>query len=212
VTPLIVTTGEGVVKKAPDRAWVTIAADSRAKTAADAQRQNTEAMTAVLDKIKAQGIPADAIQTTAYNVQPEYDYQGGRPTLRGYSAHNQVEVRVDPLGKLGDVMANAVNTGATNVSSVRFDIKDREAAESEALRLAVHDARRRADAIAAGASVRIAQVMRIDEQRSEQYPVQPMAMARMAGIAETAAAPPPVPIAAGEIEIRARVTLTVRIE
>ena len=211
VTPMIVTSGEGVVKKAPDRAWVAIAAESRAKTAADAQRQNSEAMNAVLDKIKAHGIPADAIQTTAYNVQPEYDYQGGRPTLRGYSARNQVEVRVEPLGKLGDVMADAVNTGATNVSGVRFDLKDREAAESEALRLAVRDARRRADAIAAGASVRIAQVIRIDEQRAEQYPTQPVPMARMAMTAE-AAAPPPVPVAAGEIEIRARVTLTVRIE
>ena len=211
ITPLIVTSGEGVVKKAPDRAWVTIGAESRAKTAAEAQRLNTEAMNAVLEKIKAQGVPADAIQTTAYSIQPEYDFQGGRQTLNGYSARNQVEVRVDPLSKLGDIMANAVSTGATNVNSVRFDLKDRDAAESEALRLAVRDARRRADAVAAGASVRVAQVVRIDEQRADQYPVQPVPMARMA-MTGMAAPPPPVPVAPGEIEIHARVTLTVRIE
>src|SRR5215467_14027700 len=72
--PVIVTSGEGIVKRAPDRAWVTIAAESRAKTAADAQRLNTDAMTAVLDKIKAAGIAADAIQTTGYTLQPEFDY------------------------------------------------------------------------------------------------------------------------------------------
>src|SRR3954468_5040128 len=68
--PVIVTSGEGVVKRAPDRAWVTIAAESRARTAQEAQKATTDAMTAVLDKIKAAGIPADAIQTTGYNLQP----------------------------------------------------------------------------------------------------------------------------------------------
>src|SRR5205085_3746913 len=55
--PSIVTSGEGVVKKAPDRAFVTIAAESRAKTATEAQRANADAMNAVLEKIKAAGIP-----------------------------------------------------------------------------------------------------------------------------------------------------------
>jgi uncharacterized protein YggE len=209
-TPVIVTNGEGVVKKAPDRAWVTIANESRAKTAPEAQRLNTDAMTAVIDKIKSQGIAADAIQTTAYSLQPEFDYQNGRQNLRGYVARNQVDVRIDTLSKLGDVMANAVGTGATSVSSIRFDLKDRDAAESEALRLAVRDARRRAEAAAAGAGVRIQQVMRIDEDR-ETGPVRPMPMFR-AGTAAEMVAPAAVPVEAGEIEIRARVTLTVRIE
>ena len=62
--PVIVTSGEGVVKQAPDRAWVTIAAESRGRTAQEAQRLNTDAMTAVNDRIKAAGVAADAIQTT----------------------------------------------------------------------------------------------------------------------------------------------------
>lgn len=210
VTPVIVTSGEGVVRRAPDRAFVAIAAESRAKTALEAQKLNTDAMTAVIDKIKSFGVPAEAIQTTGYTLQPDYEYQNGRQTLRGYVARNQVEVRVDTLSKLGDVLANAVGTGATNVSGVRFDVKDREAAEGEALRLAVRDARRRADAAASGASVRIVQVMRIDEQRDlDVVRPMPMAMARTAGSEFVQAA---VPVEGGQIEIRSRVTLTVRIE
>src|SRR5215204_1124670 len=125
---VIVTTGEGLVKRAPDRAWVSIAAESRARTAPEAQRLNTDAMTAVLDRIKAAGIPADAVQTTGYNLQPEFDYANGKQTLRGYLARNQVQVRVDVLGKTGDVIAAVVGGGATNVSGVRFDLKDRDAA------------------------------------------------------------------------------------
>jgi uncharacterized protein YggE len=206
--PVIVTTGEGAVKKAPDRAWVTIAAESRARTAQEAQRMNTDAMTAVNERIKAAGVAAEAIQTTGYNLQPEFDYANGKQTLRGYVARNQVQVRVDALAKVGEVIAAAVATGATNVSGVRFDLKDRDTVEREALRLAVGDARRRADAAASGAGVAGERVIRIEEQRDmgDIRPM-PMGMAMMKSEASQA-----VPIEAGEIEVRARVTLTAAIK
>src|SRR5688500_3952015 len=207
--PVIVTNGEGLVKRAPDRAWVTIGAESRAGTAQEAQRLNTDAMTAVIERIKAAGIPADAIQTTGYNLQPEFDYVNGKQTLRGYVARNQVQVRVDALAKTGDVIAAAVTTGATNVSGVRFDLKDREAVEREALRVAVQDARLRANAAATGAGVSIERVIRVEEQRDmiDGPRPMPMNMAMMRQEAAQAA----VPIEAGEIEVRARVTMTVAI-
>jgi uncharacterized protein len=207
--PVIITTGEAVVKRAPDRAWVTIGAESRAKTAAEAQRLNTDAMTAVLDRIKAAGLPADAVQTTGYNLQPEFDYANGRQTLRGYVARNHVQVRIDSLPKTGDVIAAAVATGATNVSGVRFDLKDRDAVEREALRLAVQDARGRANYAATGAGVTIDRIIRVEEQRDMVDVPRPMPM-NMA-MMETRAAQAPVPLEAGEIEVRARVTLTASI-
>jgi len=203
---VIVTSGEGVVKQAPDRAWVSIAAESRARTAQEAQRMNTDAMNAVLEKIKTLGIPADAIQTVGYNLQPEFDYQNGKQTLRGYVARNSVQVRVDALAKTGEVISAAVGSGATNVSGVRFDLKDRDAAERQALRLAVRDARARADAVASGAGVSIERVLRIEEARESGGPI--MYEARMAMQKEALAA---TPIEAGEIEVRSRVTLTVLI-
>lgn len=206
---VIVTNGEGLVKRAPDRAWVSIAADSRARTAQEAQRLNTDAMTAVIERIKAAGITPDAIQTTGYNLQPEFDYVNGKQTLRGYVARNQLQVRVDALAKTGDVIAAAVATGATNVSGVRFDLKDREAIEREALRVAVQDARQRATAAAAGAGVTIDRVVRVEEQREMIDGPRPMQM-NMAMMRQEST-PAAVPIEAGEIEVRARVTLTVAI-
>lgn len=207
--PVIVTNGEGLVKRAPDRAWVTIGAESRARTAQEAQRLNTDAMTAVNERIKAAGIPADAIQTTGYNLQPEFDYVNGKQTLRGYVARNQVQVRVDALAKTGDVIAAAVATGATSVSGVRFDLKDREAVEREALRVAVQDARLRATAAATGAGVSIDRVIRVEEHRDMIDGPRPMQMNMAMMRQESAQAA--VPIEAGEIEVRARVTLTMAI-
>ncbi len=206
---VIVTNGEAVVKQAPDRAWVMVGAESRAKAPQEAQRLNTAAMSAVIDRIKAAGIPADAIQTTGYTLQPEFDYVNGKQVLRGYVARNQVQVRVDALPKTGEVIAAVVATGATTVGGVRFDLKDRDSVERDALRLAVRDARRRADAAASGAGVTIDRVVRVEEQREmgDIGRPMPMGMAMMRQEAAQAA----VPLEGGEIEVRSRVTLTVAI-
>ena len=138
--PVVVTLGEGVVKRAPDRAWVTIAAESRAKTPGEVQKINADAMSAVMQKLKGVGLPAEAIRTAAYELRPEFDYANNRQTLRGYLARNAVEVRVDDLPKLGEVLDVAVGAGATSVSGIRFDLKDRSSAEQMALQRAVGDA------------------------------------------------------------------------
>jgi uncharacterized protein len=202
--PVIVTTGEGVVKMAPDRVWVTIAAESRAKSPREAQRANADAMKAVLDKLKALGLPADAIRTSGYDLQPQFDYVNGRQSLREYVARNTVEVRVDEVSRAGEVLDAAVGSGATSVSGVRFDLKDRSSAEREALKKAVADARGRADAAAAGAGMKVDRVVKIEEQRVMIPEPRPIMMARQSMVAE-AAGPP---ISAGELEIRAMVTMT----
>ena len=208
--PVVVASGEGTVKKAPDRAWLQVTGESRARSPREAQRLNAEVMAAVLQKLRGSGLPADAIQTRAYDLQPEYDYANGRQTLRGYVARNTLDVRVDELSRVGELLDLAVTSGATSVGRVRFDLKDRDGAEREALRLAVEDARRRADAAATGAGMKVERVLRIEEQRARIIPPpMPMMMeARVGGVGD-AAAPPP--IAPGELEVRASVTLTAAI-
>ena len=205
---VIVTTGQAEVKRAPDRAWVDINAESRSKDPKEAQRQNVAAMDAVTSQLKTMNLGPDAIRTTAYELHTEFDYANGRQTLRGYVARNSIEVRLDDITRVGDVLAAAVTSGATSVGSLRFGLKDRDAAEREALRLAVADARARADAAASGAAVQIARIQRIEEQRMSQEPPRPM-MRQMAAAGAAGNAPPITP---GTIEIRSVVTMTVLIK
>jgi len=58
VVPTVVTSGEGLVQAVPDRAWVTITAESRASNPREAQRRNAEAMAPVQEKLRAAGLPA----------------------------------------------------------------------------------------------------------------------------------------------------------
>ena len=202
--PHVVTSGQGVVQAVPDRAWVTIGAESRASSAREAQRLNTVAMTPVIDKLKAAGIPSDAVKTIGYDVQYEWDFVNNKRVGRGYVARNTVEVRIDAIDRVGEILEIAGTSGATSLGGIRFDLKDRSKLEREALRLAVADARGKADAIAVGAGRTIERILRIEEQGFSGGPV-PMYRREMA-VQASAAGPPP--IEAGQTELRAQVTLT----
>ena len=208
--PVIVTTGHAEVKMAPDRAWVAINAESRSKDPKEAQRLNADAMSAVMGKLKAMNLGVDAIRTTSYELHPEFDYVNNRQTLRGYVARNSIEVRVDEIARVAEVLGVAVGSGATSVGGLRFDLRDREGAEREALRLAVRDARTRADAAANGAGVQITGVQRVEEHRSG-GPDVPRPMMREMAMQTAAGDAAPPPIAPGTIEIRSVVTLTVTV-
>src|SRR5262249_29147913 len=76
--PTAVTSGEGVVQAVPDRAWVSVSAESRAENPREAQRKNAEAMKPVQDRLRMAKIPEDAMKTTEYTLQPDWDYTGNR--------------------------------------------------------------------------------------------------------------------------------------
>jgi uncharacterized protein YggE len=204
--PVVVVTGEGLITAVPDRAWITIGAESRASSPREAQRQNAEMMRPVQDKLRAAGIPADAVRTTGYDVQYEWDFVNGKRVGRGYVARNSIEVRIDNIDRVSEYLEIAVGSGATSLNGIKFDIKDLAKLEREALRLAVSNARTKAEAAAAGAGRAIDRIVRVDEQGSVSPPM-PVPYLRTAA-AQAAAADAAPPISAGQIEIRARVSLT----
>src|SRR5687767_2460306 len=205
--PHVVVSGEGLVQAVPDRAWITISAESRASSAREAQKRNTDAMTPVLNKLKAAGVPADAIRTVAYDVHYEWEFVNNRRVGKGYLARNTIEARVDAIDRVGEYLEIAVGSGATALGGIRFDLKDRAKLEREALRMAVADARAKAEAAAAGAGRSIDRITRIEEapMYGGPIPMPRVAMREALQAGDASAAPP---ISAGQTEIRAHVTLT----
>lgn len=203
--PAIVVNGEAVVQATPDRAFVSVSVESRDKNPGAAQRQTATAMDAVRKKLAQTGVKDDQIRTISYDLQLEFDFDKGRQVPRGYVARDVIEVRLDDITQVGTVIDASVGAGATDIGGVRFDLKDRDTLEREALKRAVADGRARADAAAAGAGVAVASVLRIEEQHVFAPPPGPQPMMMRVAAAEAA---PPTQIDAGQIEIRARVTLT----
>jgi len=148
-------------------------------------------------------VPKDAIHTLGYDLEQEFDFTQGKRVPREFLARNSIELRVDEIGRVGELLDVVVQGGATSVSGVRFDIQDREKVEREALRLAVVDARSRAEAAAAGAGRAIDRIIKIEDAREASAPPRPMMTYAMktADSAQT-------PVEPGLVEIRSRVTIT----
>lgn len=206
--PAVVTQGEAIVKRAPDRAWLTVATETRHTSAGRARELSAEGMTSLQAALKAVGLPEDAIRTTGYSLVPEMDWKSGKGVVRGYVVRNQIEVRIDDLDRLAPVIDAATTSQNTTLSITgpRFALKDEAAAQAEALRMAVGSAMARAQAIATGAGRSLGDILRIEDQNTGGFPPPPQPMMRMAA-AESA----PTPIEPGELEIRATVTLTVEL-
>src|SRR5436190_17604948 len=152
---VVVSTGEAVVRRTPDRAFITVAVEARAKNPRDAQQKNAEAMTSVRQRLSQARLAADAVKTVGFDLEQEFEIQPNGRVPKEFVARNTIEVRVEDLTKVGEVIDGAIRGGATSIAGVRFDVQDRAGAEREAVRLAVADARGRADAAAAGAGVMV---------------------------------------------------------
>jgi uncharacterized protein YggE len=204
--PAVITSGRASIKRAPDRALITISTDVRDAKPGDARQKSANIMTAVQNALKATGLPADAIRTTAYSMNPEMvSTPSTGVQIRGYSVFNQIEVRVDDLDKLGQVIdaVQGSKQSGMSISGPRFELRNREAVEQDALRLAVEYALLRAQAMATGARRTLGPVLRVDDQlvRTE------LPVARtMAATAKTE-----TPITPGQVEVTAEVTVWVGI-
>jgi uncharacterized protein YggE len=198
--PTIVTGGEAVVQRLPDVVYVTLAVESRARSPREAQRANADAMTAVQQQIGNAGVPRGALRTIGLWLQQEFDNANGRRVARDFVARNTLEVRLDDVARAGEIADTVVQGGATSLNGIRFDLKDRATAEREALRLAVADARGRAEAVAAGAGRTVDRILKIEDSQRDGGTPRPMLMRVEAGQSTS--------VEPGFIEIRAHVTLT----
>ena len=201
---VVVVSGEGLVQATPDRAWIMVSAESRAPSPREAQRRTAELMRPVLDTLRTAKVPDEAVRTTGYDLQQEFDFTNGKRVPRGYVARNAIEVRVDDVSRVGELLEAVVKQGATSVNGLRFDVKDQGKLEREAVRRAVTDARLKAEAAAAGAGRALDRLLRIEEAGTSRPPV-PMAFARAVAADAGGGAPP---VSVGQIEVRAQVSVT----
>lgn len=147
--PTISVSGEGVVEVAPDRATVTLGVVTREKNPAAVQSSNARAAQSVINSIVALGVERRNITTGNYNFAPTYRHRNdGRNEIDGYEATNSVTVIVDDLSIVGKIIDAALSNGANRVDSLSFGLRNKTAYQDEALRLAILDAKRKAEVAA----------------------------------------------------------------
>jgi len=204
-TSTVTVSGTGSVSAAADMAEITTGVVTQAGTAAQALAANSLAMERLLQALGTVGVAARDIQTTHISVSPlrRQGRDGQPPEITGYEVTNQVRVKVRDLSRLGRVLDQQVGQGANLVYGIQFGRREPAPLQDEARKRAMVDARRKAELYATAASLKVGGVVAVQEAgaaspRPEMAPRLAMSAA--------------VPVAPGEQEIQASVTVTFTLE
>ncbi|HMG34325.1 MAG TPA: SIMPL domain-containing protein [Blastocatellia bacterium] len=208
VRPTIRVTADATIPVKPDQAILLVGVVTQAATAQAAAANNATQLDVVLTELKKQFGGTTDVKTASYSLSPNYRYprEGGQPTLAGYTATNIVEVKTGDLKQLGKIIDVASQSGANNIQSLRFTLKDEQPVRTRALAEASVRARAKAEVLASALGLKVVRILRVEEGGGfEPRPyVQGMAEARLAGTATT-------PVETGTIEMRATVVLTIEV-
>lgn len=209
-------TGTGVVRAAPDMATIMTGVVTQAETARDALDANTAAMEQLVEVLRAAGLESRDIQTSDFNVSPQYVYSDQRdergytlpPEISGYQVSNTVTIAVRDLEKLGAVLDQAMSVGANTINGISFSVAAPDKLIEDARRRAFEDARAKALTYADAAGVTLGDIENISEQQDYAAPRPQMVRAAYAEAASSA----PVPVEAGELTYSVTATVTWSIE
>jgi len=182
--------GVGEAAGSPDMAFVQLGVETRDPDIRTALGQADERMNAVRDALAGQGIAADDIQTTNYNVYQElYGTPLPPPTpsdqaesttqpaenLGVYVVSNIVQIKVRQIDQVSAVIQAALDAGANRVYGLTFGLEDTTALENQARQAAADNARQRAEALASAFGVTLGNVIAISEGGASAPPYLPSA-------------------------------------
>ncbi len=198
--------GLGVVSARPDMAIIQAGVTGQSATAKAALDQHNVAMAKLLAELKAFGLAPRDVQTRQVNLRaiyPNRRREEAVPVPSAFRATGNVRIRLREVARLGDLLDRMTAAGVNNLSGLHFTIADPAPLQDQARKLAIRDARRRAQLYAHEAGVKLGDVLRIREGA---------AAAPMPEFRAMTARSVQSPIAAGENDIRIGVTVLFALE
>ena len=205
--PVIIVSGSAQLEVTPDEATVRLGVVRQEGAAQAAQEQANRTAQAILAEIAKLGIPSERIRTSRVTLSPVYaparPETGGAPRIASYSASNVVSVHLTNLAQIGPVIDAGLRAGSNRVEGIQFRVKDDLPVREQALKQAVAEARRKAEAMAEPLGVRLGAVQEVTEGGSS---IMPKGEAG-GGFVMMAREATPTPVSAGQLEVTANVTV-----
>ena len=205
--PSITVEGEASASPVPDTVTISFGVVTERPRAPDAVAENSRAVRAVVDAVKAEGIEARDIETTAVDLSPVTDQPArAAPKVVAFRASNQLAIRVKPVDKAGALLGRLVAKGVNTVDSLSFSNADEGAIRDGLRGEAVRDARRKAEAYAGAIGIKLGRVLLIapggggDSSPRRSY--------RKVALEAAVAPAPPVPLEAGARTITETASVT----
>lgn len=205
--PLVVS-GEGKVAVVPDIAKVTLGIEESGVSLKEVQNKVNQKSQNLTGALKKLGIGEKDIKTVSYNVYPEYNYEMTPQKITGYRVSTGYEVRIKDFEKVNEVLVKATEVGINVIGNINFEVNETAKNEklNEARKMAVEEAKTKADGLARAAGISLGKILNISESQGAEP--RPMYALKQNAEATTPVAPDIQP---GETEISVTVTLTFEI-
>src|SRR5215212_247801 len=100
----LMVTGEADSKASPDTAVIVLSVVTQNARALEAQQQNARKSDAVIQAVKQAAGANPEVKTSDYGLEPQRDWWGGMPRIKGYEARNSVTVTTDALDNVGALL------------------------------------------------------------------------------------------------------------
>ena len=164
--------GEGKVTGVPDIANIQLGYSIEKPTVAAAQKDNSDKMNAMIDKLKKDfKIDAKDIQTANYYISPQYDWNNGKQTLRSYLVSQNLDVKVRQMDKVSAIIEAAGVIGLNQVGNLTFAIDNPEALKQQARELAIAQAKEKAESLSKVVGVKLGKIISFSESSNDNQPV-----------------------------------------
>ncbi|MGI5958768.1 MAG: SIMPL domain-containing protein [Massiliimalia sp.] len=207
---VITVTAAESVRTVPDISSICCAVRTEADTAEEAQQKNSAAVEQVLSALRQQGLEESQMQTSGYQLNPQYDYSGDQTQLIGYEMVTELNLSGIAIDQTGVIAGSCVTAGANEIREISYSSSSYDECYREALKKAVESGRKKAEAMAEAEGCKLGIAAEMEEYpadtafRYETAEKLEMDMASGAG-ANLAVAP-------GELEVEAKVTISYEIK
>lgn len=201
--------GQGKIAVEPDLVLLSIGVDSTGATVNEANSEASAAMDAIVKALKAAGVEDKDIQTTSFNIYPQYEYREeiesgirrSKQILVGYRVNNNASIKIRELDSVGEIIDDVVNAGgdSTRVDNIRFTVEDPKPMMTQLREEAVADALSKAQHFADLTGVGLGRLVFVSESGATSPMIQSFGDQRMA-FAEAAGSFAP-PISGGELDL-----------
>lgn len=195
--PQIAVSGEGKIKVKPDQVVVNFGVENTGKDAQEVKKLNDEKIENVLKFIKKFGIPASDFQTTNVSLNRNYDYDKKK---YNFQASQSITITLKNISKYDELMMGLVDNGINNISNVEFKSTEIEKYKSDARKLAIKDAKKKAEDFVSVLGQKVGKALLITDNSPNYYSPQPMFKGAMLEMSADAGAPRET-LAVGEIEV-----------
>jgi len=207
--PLISVNGEGKVKVTPDQAFISVSVETKGSNATDVKKQNDIAVEKVIQFIKKSKLPKEDVQTKRVSLNPQYDYDKKK---YNYVATQTIEILMKDLNLYDGVMEGLVDSGINRINTVEFRSSKLEIHQAEARKLAMKDAKAKAEDYVSVLGQKAGKAFTINDNTQVDYP-RPMMYEMKSAMADGAGnAAPRETLAIGEINITANVSVSFNLE